>query len=121
MAVGDTASGKSTGLLLVQKLLGGVLMSQSTSETVASELIRSTFPVYWDDPQNPKTVQKVLVSTFQGAGKQTKGSGNELPITTFLLTVNFTLDDDMRLVLIVYKGYLEIDKSLVKYRSINFN
>lgn len=56
--------------------------------------MRSTFLVYWEDPQNPKAVQKVLVSTFQGAGKQTKGSGNELPITTFLLTVNFTFDDD---------------------------
>ena len=98
MAVGETASGKSTCLRLIQCLLGGVFLSQSSAESVATELVRSTLPVYWDDPAHPKTLKKVLVSTFQGGGKQTKTSGNELPLTTFLITVNFTLDDDMRFV-----------------------
>ena len=52
----------------------------------------------WDDPAHPSTLKKVLVSTFQGGGKQSKASGNELPLTTFLLTVNFRLDDDIRFV-----------------------
>jgi len=96
MAVGDTASGKSTCLMLIQKLIGGVLLSQSTPEIVTSELMKSTFPIYWDDPSHAKMLQKVLVATFQGVGKQTKGSGNELPVTSFLLAVNFTLDEDIR-------------------------
>ena len=98
MAVGETASGKSTCLRLIQQLLGGSFLSQSSGESVSAELVRSTLPVYWDDPAHPNTLKKVLVSTFQGGGKQTKASGNELPLTTFLLTVNFRLDDDMRLV-----------------------
>lgn len=96
MAIGETGSGKSTCLQLIHKLLGGTLVSQSSGESVASELVKSTFPVYWDDPAHPKTVKKVLVSTFQGGGKQTKGSGNEVPLTTFVMTVNFSLDEDMR-------------------------
>lgn len=96
MAVGATASGKSTSLQLIQKLLGGTLLSQSSGESVMTELMKSTFPLYWDDPTHPNTLKKVLVSTFQGGDKQTKGGGNEVPLTTFLMTVNFTLDDDMR-------------------------
>lgn len=96
MAVGHTASGKSTCLKIIQHLLGGVFLSQSSGESVSTELIRSTLPVYWDDPAHRKTLKKVLVSTFQGGGKQTKTSGNEVPLTTFLITVNFSLDDDMR-------------------------
>lgn len=98
MAVGETARGKSTCLQLIQWLLGGSFLSQSSGESVSSELVRSTLPVCWDDPAHPNTLKKVLVSTFQGGGKQTKGSGNELPLTTFLITVNFTLDDDIRFV-----------------------
>lgn len=102
MAVGETASGKSTSLLLVKKLLGCTLISQSSGESVMSELVMSSFPVYWDDPTHPNTLRKVLASTFQGGGKQTKGGGNELPLTTFLKTVNFTLDEDMRWVQYIY-------------------
>ena len=96
MAIGETGSGKSTCLQLIHKLLGGTLVSQSSGESVATELIKSTFPVYWDDPAHPKTVKKVLVSTFQGGGKQTKESGNEVPLTTFVMMVNFSLDEDLR-------------------------
>ena len=96
MAVGDTASGKSTALRLIYKLLGGTFISQSSGESVASELVKSTLPVYWDDPSHATTVKKLLVATFQGGGKQTKASGSEVPHSTFLLTVNFSLADDMR-------------------------
>jgi len=96
MAIGETASGKSTCLRLIKALLGGSFMSQCSGESVSLELVRSTLPVYWDDPSHPNTLKKVLVSTFQGGGKQTKGGGSETPLSTFLLTVNFTLDDDLR-------------------------
>lgn len=96
MAVGETASGKSTSLLLIRKLLGGSLVSQSSGDSVIAELVKRSFPVFWDDPAHPNTLKKVLVSTFQGGGKQTKGGGAEIPLTTFVMTVNFTLDEDMR-------------------------
>lgn len=96
MAVGETASGKSTSLLLIRKLLGGSLVSQSTGDSVIAELVKSSFPVFWDDPSHPNSLKKVLVSTFQGGGKQTKGGGPEVPLTTFVMTVNFSLDEDMR-------------------------
>ena len=80
----------------MQNLLGGVFLSQSSGESVSTELIKSTLPVYWDDPTHAKILKKVLVSTFQGGEKQTKSSGNEVPLTIFLITVNFSLDDDMR-------------------------
>lgn len=56
MAVGETASSKSTSLLLVKKLLGCTLISQSSGESVMSELVKSSFPVYWDDPTHPNTL-----------------------------------------------------------------
>lgn len=97
MAVGETGSGKSTALQLLYKLLGGTFLSQSSGESVSLELIKSTFPVFWDDPTYQSTLKSVLVSTFQGGGKQTKSGGDEIPQTTFLLSVNFNMADDMRL------------------------
>ena len=91
MAIGETGSGKSTCLQLIHKLLGGTLVSQSSGKQ-----IKSTFPLYWDNLAHPKTVKKVHVMTFQGGRKQTKGSGNKLALTTFVMTVNFSLDEDMR-------------------------
>ena len=102
VAIGPTASGKSTSLQLIQNLLGGVLFSQSSGESITSELMKSTLPVYWDDPAHPKTLAMVLVATFQGGGKQTKGGGNEVPLSTFLATVNFSLDEDLRSVCDTY-------------------
>ncbi|XP_068723543.1 uncharacterized protein [Montipora capricornis] len=59
MAVGETASRKSTSLPLVKKLLGGTVISQSSGESVMSELVKSSFPVYWDDPTHPNTLRKL--------------------------------------------------------------
>lgn len=98
MAIGEPASGKSSSLRLIHALIGGTFLSQSSGESVASEPVKSTLPVCWDDPSHPNTLKNVLVSTFQGGGKQTKTGGNEVPRTTFLLTVNFKLDDDLRFV-----------------------
>ena len=100
MAVGEPASGKSSALRLIHALIGGTILSQSSSQSVSSELVKSTLPVYWDDPSHANIVKSVLVSTFQGGGKQTKSSGNEVPRSTFLLTVNFKLDNDLRCVII---------------------
>jgi hypothetical protein len=96
MAVGNPSSGKSTSLIVINKLLGGKLISQTSGESLSADLMKTTVPVSWDDPTHPNTVKKVLVSTFQRGGRQTKQFGTELPETSFLLTVNFTLDDDIR-------------------------
>ena len=69
---GHTASGKSTCLKILQHLLGRAFLSQSSGESVSPELIRSTLPVYWDDPAHAKTLK--MVSTFPGGGKQLKSS-----------------------------------------------
>ncbi len=97
MAVGEVGSGKSTALDLTYKLLGGKYLSQSSGESVSSDLVRSSLPVFWDDPTYQSSLKSILVSTLQAGGKQTKSGGNEIPQTTFLLTVNFNLADDMRL------------------------
>ena len=97
MAVGEVGSGKSTALDLTHKLLGGTYLSQSSGESVSSDLVRSSLPVFWDDPTYQSSLKSILVSTFQPDGKQTKSGGNEIPQTTFLLTVSFNLADDMRL------------------------
>jgi hypothetical protein len=97
MAVGEVGSGKSTALDLTYKLLGGTYLSQSSGESVSSDLVRSLLPVFWHDPTYQSSLKSILVSTFQAGGKQTKSGGNEFPQTTFLLTVNFNLADDMRL------------------------
>ena len=41
-------------------------------------------------------VRQPLVAVFDGLGSQTQLRGNEKPSTSFLLTVNFKLDDDMK-------------------------
>ncbi|CAB4034689.1 Hypothetical predicted protein, partial [Paramuricea clavata] len=96
MAVGNPSNGKSTSLQLINKLIGGKFISQTSGESLSAELTKTSVPVCWDDPTHPTTLKKILVSTFQRGGRQTKQGGTELPETLFLLTVNFTLDDDMR-------------------------
>ena len=71
-------------------------MSQSSAEFVGSDLANTTIPLCWDDPTHPSALRQSLVSAFNGIGNQTKGHGNERPLTSFLLTINFEMDDDMR-------------------------
>lgn len=95
-AVGETASGKSTALRLIAKLIGMQMVSQSSGEFIVSDLTKTTIPLCWDDPTHPSILRQPLVSVFNGLGNQTHGRGNERPKTSFLLTVNFKLDDDLR-------------------------
>ena len=95
MAVGDPSSGKSTSLQIINKLFGGTFICQTSGESLSAELMKTSIPICWADPIHPTTLKKVLMSTFQRGGRQTKQRGIELP-ETFILTVNFTLDDDMR-------------------------
>ncbi len=95
-AIGATSSGKSTALECVSKLLGMHVVSQSSGEYVCSGLAKSTIPLSWDDPIHPSLVRQPLVSVFNDHGSQTKGRGNEKPLTSSILTVNFKMDDDMR-------------------------
>ena len=95
-AIGATSSGKSTSLNLISKLLGLHRVSQSSSEYVVTELTKTTVPLSWDDPTLPSLVTRPLMCVFNGLGNQTHERGHEEPQTTFLLTVNFTLTNDMR-------------------------
>ena len=72
------------------------LILQSSGEFVVSGLVNTTIPLCWDDPTLPSMVRQPLVAVFDGLGSQTQVRGNEKPLTSFLLTVNFKLDDDMR-------------------------
>ena len=95
-AVGETASGKSTALRLIAKLIGMQMVSQSSGEFIVSDLTKATIPLFWDDPTHPSILRQSLVSVFNGLRNQTHGRGNEIPKTSLLLTVNFKLDDDLR-------------------------
>lgn len=44
----------------------------------------------------PGVLTRLLVSVVKGLGNQTHECGHEAPQTTFLLTVNFTLEGDMQ-------------------------
>ncbi|CAB4011282.1 Hypothetical predicted protein [Paramuricea clavata] len=96
-AIGDIASGKSTALHVISKMMGMHMVSQSSGEFVASDLSKRTIPLSWDDPTHPSLLRQPFVSAFNGLGSQTKLRGNEIPLTSFLLTINFKMDDDMRL------------------------
>ena len=100
-AIDEISCGKSTALRLVGKLMGMDIISQSSGEFLVSNLRITTIPVVWDDPTYPASVRQPLMSVFNGLGNQTQKRGDEKPKTSFLLSVNFTLDDDMRL--IIYK------------------
>lgn len=104
MAVGETSSGKSISLKIISMLFGGKFISLTSSESISTELMKSTIPICWDDPKFPSTVSKALVATFQRGGKQTKSGGIELPETTFILSVNFTLEDTRYISCYIYSG-----------------
>ena len=77
-------------------MMGMHIVSQSSGEFVMSNLTTTTIPVCWDDPTYPSCIRQPLMSVFNGLGNQTQSRGDEKPKTSFLLTVNFTLDDDLR-------------------------
>ncbi len=95
-AIGAPSCGKSSALHLVRKMMGMHIVSQSSGEFVMSNLTTTTIPVCWDDPTFPSYVRQPLMAVFNGLGNQTQARGDEKPKTSFLLTVNFTLDDDLR-------------------------
>jgi hypothetical protein len=96
VGIGAPSCGKSTAMRLVRKLMGMNIVSQSSGEFVVSNLTVTTIPVCWDDPTYATCVRQPLMAVFNGLGNQTQARGDEKPKTSFLLTVNFTLDDDLR-------------------------
>ena len=94
--IGAISSGKSTALDVIRAMLGLHVVSQSSGEYVCSALTKTTIPLSWDDPTHASLVNKPLMSVFNGHGQQTVGRGNEKPLTSFILTINFKMDDDMR-------------------------
>ena len=90
------SSGKSTALGVIRAMLGLHVVSQLSGEYVCSALTKTTIPLSWDDPTHASLVNKPLMTVFNGHGQQTVGRGNEKPLTSFILTINFKMDDDMR-------------------------
>ena len=82
-------------LKLVIKLMGMHLVSQSSGEFVVTDLTK-TIPLCWDDTTHPSILRQSLVCVFNGLGNQMQGRGNEKHLTSFLLTISFKMDDDMR-------------------------
>jgi hypothetical protein len=72
IADGDTASGKSTALKVVSKLMGLQMVSQSSGQFVILELMWCSIPLSWDNPTHPSILQTSLVSVFEGLRNQTK-------------------------------------------------
>lgn len=64
MAIGEPAIGKPSSHRLIHALIGGTFLSQSSSKSVASELVKSTLPFYWDDSSHPNTLKNILLSAF---------------------------------------------------------
>ena len=95
-AIGAISSGKSTALDVISALQGLHVVSQSSGEYVCSALTKTTVPLSWDDPSHASLVNKPLMAVFNGHGQQTVERGNEKPLTSFILTINFKMDDDMR-------------------------
>ncbi len=95
-AIGAPSCGKSSVLHLVRKMMGMHIVSQSSGEFIMSNLTTTTIPVCWDDPTFSSCICQPLMAVFNGLGNQTQAQGDEKPKTSFLLTVNFTLDDDLR-------------------------
>ena len=79
--------------------MGLQMVFQLSGKFVILELTRCSIPLSWDDPTHPSILRIPLVLVFEGLGNQTKEQGSEKPLTSFLSTVNFKLDDDLRQVL----------------------
>ena len=94
--IGAPSCGKSTALCLVRKRMGMHIVSQSSGKFMMSDLTTTMIPVCWDYPTFPSCTRQPLMSVFNGLGNQTQARGNEKPKMSFLLTVNFTLDDYLR-------------------------
>jgi hypothetical protein len=95
-AIGPPASGKSTTIEFLVKLMGCRCESQATGEVIQSLLSQTTVPLCWDDPTYASSIKPVLAGSFDSKGKRTKGKGKEVPQTNVILAVNFELDDDIR-------------------------
>ena len=83
-------------LRLIAKLLGLHVVCQSSPEYVLTAMAKTSMPLCWGDPTHPSMLKKPLVSVYNGIGTQTHERGYEKPETTFLLTVNYKLDNSMR-------------------------
>ena len=96
-SVKKSASGKSTDVFVISTLTGMQILSQASGKFVTTSLTNSTFPLCWDGPTNNSIIRQPLSGIFHGLGNQRHGRGDERPLTSFILTVDFKMKLDKRL------------------------
>lgn len=92
---GPPQTGKTTSLEIALAAFGcnkATFFSRGTKEAYVKKCSESTFPVGCDDPQSKVATGQLMVELFNGA-KVTLIKGDVTPLTTMLVSANFSLSD----------------------------
>ena len=93
---GMSKTGKTTALQLVLSLFGChhlTFYSRGSKEAYVRKCCSSTFPVGCDDPQSETTTGQLIVELFNGAKSTILKHGDQLPLTTCIISANFNMSE----------------------------
>ena len=93
---GMSQTGKTTALQLALSLFGChhlTFYSRGSKEAYVRKCCSSTFPVGCDDPQSEATTGQFIVELFNGAKSTILKHGDQLPLTTCIISANFNLSE----------------------------
>ena len=93
---GKSQTGKTTALVSALAMLGchrNTLYSRGTKEAYLSKCCSSVFPIGCDDPQSQATTGQLIVELFNGAKCTTVKHGDQKPLTSTIISANFSLSE----------------------------
>lgn len=93
---GMSQTGKTTALQLALALFGChhlTFYSRGSKEAYFKKCCTSTFPVGCDDPQSEANTGQLIVELFNGAKSTVMRHGDQMPLTTCLISANFNLSE----------------------------
>jgi hypothetical protein len=99
IAFGPSGTGKTTALRCGLSLIGSYpdrLFCSGTKEKYLELCTVSSFPIGIDDPSIQKAIDSLAVELFNGAKSGNITRGIRLPLTTAVITANFTTSSAQR-------------------------
>ena len=93
---GVSQTGKTTALQLALALFcchHQTFYSRGSKEAYIRKCCSSTFPVGCDDPQSEATTGQLIVELFNGAKSTILEHGDQLPLTTCIISANFNMSE----------------------------
>lgn len=99
LAFGESGTGKTTALQCALGLFGAHdtrFYSKLTKEKILTLCSNSAIPLGVDDPDSKSDINRLVIDLFNGAKSSTVSRGDKKPLSTCIISANFTTNEQHR-------------------------